>query len=591
MKSRVALPIVTALLAVSLFAGVPLPAQTTSADLAGLWRAKRRFGPDARGTLIVQRTGSAFTADMMGFTVPVSVADKELTFELPNREGGFRGKLQPGGAIRGFWFPGGFGFGFNNTTPVTLEPKGTNRWSAQVEPVEETQTFYLLLTKQPDGALAALLRNTERDYGALLGVRGMVRNGNAVSLVGRRGAQTRDTVIVTGAIDTAQQIITIYFPYRGGSYDFRRDDDDLSGFYPRGKSPARYVYRAPIALDDGWPTASVDEVGIDRAAIERAVQQIIGLSMDSINAPQIHGLLVVRKGKLVLEEYFHGHHREKLHNVRSASKSTTAIIAGAAMLAGAPIKLSSPVYQLMNGGAFPPDLEPRKRALTLEHLLTMSSGYFCDDNNEDAPGREDHMWEQEEPDFYKFTLKLPMAYAPGEKAIYCSINPNLALGMVGVAARESPFYLFDRLVAAPMGITYYLWALDRVRHPYGGGGSAYKLRDFSKFGQLMLNGGIWHGRRILSADFVARAISPLAKINGQRDYGLAWWPQEYPYVNGTVHAFSALGAGGNLVMVFPELDLVVATFGGSYSSRGWRYIGGEFITNYILPSVTLTPRN
>jgi hypothetical protein len=56
-------------------------------------------------------------------------------------------------------------------------------------------------------------------------------------------------------------------------------------------------------------------------------------------------------------------------------------------------------------------------------------------------------------------------------------------------------------------------------------------------------------------------------------------------MNRTVRAFSALGAGGNLVMVFPELDLVVATHGGSYSSRGWRYIGGELLTNYILPAI------
>jgi hypothetical protein len=56
-------------------------------------------------------------------------------------------------------------------------------------------------------------------------------------------------------------------------------------------------------------------------------------------------------------------------------------------------------------------------------------------------------------------------------------------------------------------------------------------------------------------------------------------------MNRKVRAFSALGAGGNLVMVFPELDLVVATHGGSYASRGWRYIGGELLANYILPSI------
>jgi CubicO group peptidase (beta-lactamase class C family) len=74
------------------------------------------------------------------------------------------------------------------------------------------------------------------------------------------------------------------------------------------------------------------------------------------------------------------------------------------MHTGAPISLGTPVYQLMNGGAFPAGLEPRKRAMTLEHLLNMSSGYFCDDGNMDAPGAEEVMTNQDEqPDYYRYT--------------------------------------------------------------------------------------------------------------------------------------------------------------------------------------------
>jgi CubicO group peptidase (beta-lactamase class C family) len=331
----------------------------------------------------------------------------------------------------------------------------------------------------------------------------------------------------------------------------------------------------------------VEEVGIDRTSIERMVQHLLDMSMDSINAPQIHSVLIARRGKLVLEEYFHGEHRNKLHNTRSASKSVTAVIAGAAMLVGAPLKLSSPVYQVMNGGTFPRDLEPRKRAMTFEHLLTMSSGYFCDDNNESAPGNENGMWQQTtEPDFYTLALQLPMAAAPGEQAVYCSISPNLALGLVGRAAGESPFYLFDRLVAAPLGIEHYAWAMDRARNPYGGGGMALFSRDFMKFGQLMLDGGMWGGRRILPRDFFERATSSLQRI-GDRGYGLAWWQQQYPYENRTVRGFAALGAGGQIVMVIPDLELVIATTGGSYISRGWRYAGGELIPNHILRAVRM----
>ena len=99
--------------------------------------------------------------------------------------------------------------------------------------------------------------------------------------------------------------------------------------------------------------------------------------------------------------------------------------------------------------------------MTLEHLLTMSSGYFCDDTNPDAPGNEDTMLDQsDEPDYYRYTLKVPMATAPGEKSVYCSINPNLALGVVGRATGESPLDTFDRLLGAPMKIDRYGWPLD-----------------------------------------------------------------------------------------------------------------------------------
>jgi CubicO group peptidase (beta-lactamase class C family) len=263
----------------------------------------------------------------------------------------------------------------------------------------------------------------------------------------------------------------------------------------------------------------------------------------------------------------------------------TAVLVGAVMQAGAPLKLSSPVYEVMNGGKFPADLEPQKRTMTLEHLLTMSSGLFCDDNNDDAPGNENRMWDQtEEPDFYRLTLEVPQATPPGEKAVYCSVNPNLALGMVGRATRELPVYSFDRLIAGPMKIGNYAWPMDPAGNPYGGGGSQFKLRDFMKFGQLMLNGGMWEGRRILAKDFVAAASTPqyhLARIY----YGYNWWMQDYPYKNRTVRVVQALGAGGQIITVVPELDLIVATYAGNYSSRVQIEFGHNYVARYILPAV------
>jgi CubicO group peptidase (beta-lactamase class C family) len=109
-------------------------------------------------------------------------------------------------------------------------------------------------------------------------------------------------------------------------------------------------------------------------------------------------------------------------------------------------------------------------------------------------------------------------------------------------------------------------------------------RDFMKFGQLMLDDGMWKGHRILSPEFVERASSCLYRI-GDRCYGYLWWGVNMPYGDGTVYTYSALGAGGQNLTVVPELDLVIMAFGGSYSSRGWRFMQAEFIPGHILPAV------
>jgi CubicO group peptidase (beta-lactamase class C family) len=223
--------------------------------------------------------------------------------------------------------------------------------------------------------------------------------------------------------------------------------------------------------------------------------------------------------------------------------------------------------------------------MTVEHLLMMRSGFFCDDSNPDAPGNEDAMSDQTaEPDYYRYSLEVPMASAPDEASVYCSMNPNLALGAVGRATGELQLDTFDRLMGEPMQIARYAWPLDPAGHPYGGGGVRMLPRDFMKLGQLMLGGGVWGGRRILGADFVARASSPLHDLNGIQ-YGYLWWNIEYPYKQRTLRAYFAAGNGGQAVMAIPALDLVIAVYAGNYSDRTSIIVQQELIPKYILPAV------
>jgi CubicO group peptidase (beta-lactamase class C family) len=216
----------------------------------------------------------------------------------------------------------------------------------------------------------------------------------------------------------------------------------------------------------------------------------------------------------------------------------------------------------------------------------MSSGYFCDDTNDAAPGNEETMINQTaKPDYYRYTLEVPLATEPGVNAVYCSASANLALGMLGRAAGMSPLYTFDKLVAQPLKIRNYLWPLDPAGQPYGGGSVALLPRDFLKLGQLMLNGGRWNGRQILSPEFVRRGTSSLYHLRNVT-YGYLWWIETLPYKNRTVRAFAALGSGGQSVTVVPELDLVVATLGGNYfTAKQAKEITLNLVPRSVLPAV------
>lgn len=561
-----------------------LLADAHAQELAGLWKAEQSFGPRARGPLLIERTPAGWTADFGGRSLPVQARDRELRFALPNDEGAFQGRLEPNRVVGQWITPPSRTNGSRYASPVRLAADGANRWRGIVTTRDDTFTLFLMVTKQADGTLSAFLRNPERNIGVFYDVSHLVLDGKAVQLMGHRLGQKTEQVLLEGSYDDENDLLSIAFPSRGGTYDFRREGDD-SNFYPRGKKAQRYAYRAPPARDDGWATATLEQERIDRAAIEKFVQLLADMPIENVHTPEVHGVLIARHGKLVLEEYFHGEHRDRLHETRSAAKSLTATVIGAAIHAHAPLQLSTPVYAAMNGGKLPADLDAQKRAMTLEHLLMMRSGYFCDDNNPDAPGNEDAMLDQtDEPDYYRYTLRLPLDREPGAKGVYCSIDPNLALGVLGRATGESPLDIYDRLVAEPLQTSTYAWPLSPAGQPYGGGGMQLLPRDFMKLGQLMLDGGTWHGKRILDADFVKRAGAPLHDLRGIQ-YGYLWWNIEYPYKDRKLRAYFAGGNGGQVVMVVPELDLVIAGYGGNFADRVSLVLQQEYVPRYILPAV------
>jgi CubicO group peptidase (beta-lactamase class C family) len=578
----------TCLLSLAAICSLPSASAQTAAgaaaELDGLWSATRFFGPEVRGDLWIERRDGAYHASIAGRAVAANVSGESVRVVLPHDEGEFRGRFDQGHArIVGHWIqPRGAMGAMYFATPTTLARQREAAWRGEVRPLEERMTVHLMLTTGADGVTHAFLRNPERNIGVFYRLTRLTRTGDDVELWGRRGKDGPDQVVAGGHYDAENKLLSVNLPGRG-TYDLEPAGAVAeASFYPRGRNPARYEYHAPPFRDDGWPVGTLDEAGIDRGRISAFIQKLIDMPIDSVSASDIHGVLIARHGKLVLEEYFHDFGRDREHDTRSAAKSLTALLVGATLLDGASFDTSTRVYAYL--GIPNPD-DARKRAVTVAHLLTMTSGFYCDDGDDEAPGNEDRMQEQtDEPDWWRYTLDVPMAGDPGSKAVYCSCNPNLLGAVMSRATGAWLPELFRDRLAIPLGFRNYHVNLMPTRDAYLGGGIYLEPRDFMKIAQLVLDGGTWQGRRIVSSEWIGLMTSPHAQIGG-RDYGYLWWLADYPYHGRTVRAVFAGGNGGQIAMAIPELDLVIAFNGGNYSDRALFIPQRVLVPEDILPAV------
>ncbi len=585
----------------------PTLAAAPEDELIGLWGYTTTFGPMLQGTLEIARGDAGWSASFGGARTAVKVEGEEVLAVFPEAVGGkFRGRLS-GGLIEGFWvnrgvtedprYPGGSSQSF--ATPVVLRRAGTRRWAGEVLPLKDRFRLYLKIFRDEQGRLLGAFRDPYRNDTGGASRFLVTREGNGIAFSQPNDAGGFD-VWFRGAMEDDRLRIT--WRDLGGEITLdRREPDTINMFYPRPPGSPAYLYRKPDAIDDGWATARGQDVGLDQSALARVVQRIIEGDPAARTPSLVHSLLIARHGKLVLEEYFFGYDRETPHDMRSAGKTFASVMLGAAMLRGVPISPESRIYEVLakRGPFAHPD--PRKAKITLAHLMTHTSGLACNDNDESSPGNEDTMQAQTaQPDWWKFTLDLPMAQEPGTRYAYCSATMNLVGGALTVATRTWLPELFDRAVARPLGFGRYHWLLTPSGDGYLGGGAWIRPRDLLKVGQAYLDGGVWRGKRIVSAEWVAQSTMPRMHISpattglsaeefgdsyGEADDAYAWHLGALKVGERAYRTYTASGNGGQLLVVAPELDMVVVFTGGNYRQGGiWSRWPNELIATEIVPS-------
>ena len=363
----------------------------------------------------------------------------------------------------------------------------------------------------------------------------------------------------------------------------------LAGGWACGPAPTSPV---PPQTGDGWQTASPAEVGLDAGKLGQAVARIRGRTYDNV-----HSLLIVKEGKLVFEEYFPGYawsyageghrgdlvdfDRDTLHNLASVTKSFTSALVGIAIDQGAIRGADQTVFSFYPEYAHLKD--GRKDGITLEHLLTMTSGLEW--NEMELPysnGRNDLVQLFSMPDPVEYILAKPVVAEPGTAWYYSGGNTNVLGEVIRQATGQRMDAFAGQHLFAPLGIVDYEWDFINADMIHASGNLRLRPRDMAKFGYLYLNGGVWNGRQIVSQAWVETSTQAHATPRWADGYGYQWWLRTYHSGPDVVDAFCAAGWGGQEIIVFPDLGMVVVLTGGNYVDEP---PVDEIVTRYILPAV------
>jgi CubicO group peptidase (beta-lactamase class C family) len=347
--------------------------------------------------------------------------------------------------------------------------------------------------------------------------------------------------------------------------------------------------KATLATTDAsqieWPTAAPAAVQLDGARLAELDQAITDGKYKGITS-----VLVVRDGKLAHESYFNGGARDTLNDMRSATKTITALLVGAAIDRQRIANADASVYGFFKDRTWQ-HADKRKAAFTLQDLLTMSSRWECNDENQFSTGNEERMYVTE--DWTQFTLDLPIrGYAPwdtkpadapyGRSFSYCTAGSYL----LGVIVERATGVRLDRFahdaLEAPLGINTVKWNLSPEGSGVGAGGTRYRSRDIAKIGEMMRLQGQWHGKTVLSREWIAAMLTPRAVPRDATEYGYLMWRMSFVRDGKPEWAWAMGGNGGNYVLVMPERRLVAVITSSAYNQGYAHPQSQEIFRDYIL---------
>jgi CubicO group peptidase (beta-lactamase class C family) len=348
----------------------------------------------------------------------------------------------------------------------------------------------------------------------------------------------------------------------------------------------------------GWRTAPPKAQGMDPAVLAAIAGNVASLH------PEVRSVLVVRHGYLVYERYWQGRTAANGDNVQSVTKSVVSALVGIALGEGKLKGLDQPIGELL-ARHLPKEADPRVARVTLEQLLTMTSGLAGDDPSLGGDPRVSQR-QGASHDWVGHILGRRLATNPGASFAYSSATSQLLSAIVADATGQSLLAFARARLFGPLGIASakapapvfvahpspavvkayarvpVAWPTDPQGYQLGFSGLKLPSRELAKVGYLYLNGGRWDGRQVIPAGYVAASTRPHSTPPPDgpgESYGYQWWVTSqagHP-------SFRAVGYGGQLLQVVPDLDLVVVITSDASQNRN---DAGDLVGQAIIPAVT-----
>ena len=349
-----------------------------------------------------------------------------------------------------------------------------------------------------------------------------------------------------------------------------------------GNPQREYIYQKPEIFNDGWQVSSMAKEGVNEEIILDLIQSIL-----AGNFPNTHSVLLVKNGKLLLEEYFYGNKRDDLHYLASATKSITSLLIGISLDQGFLKDVDQNASHWFNDYQNTKWLsEPYN--ITIRHLLSMTAGIEWDENRSASDPRHDYFAMRRGGDWIRYVFNKELVAPPGQQFNY---NGGLSALLGEIIKRASGIdaeKFSEKYLFTPLGISDVSWLKYNNGSINTGGGLLLRSRDMAKIGQMVLSNGKFENKRIVSEQWIIESTKNQVLEKAHpfgSDYGYQWWLGERTINGEIVEVVIAQGRGGQCIFIIPKAN-AIAVFTSQLVNNGGGFFRPQvMMTEYIIPAL------